>query len=157
MNEMTQQTIEMYAKLLKVPTFKQYESIVRQLGNNAGYGEFLAELMKQEYEARQEGARKKAIKTARFPYVKTFDELELSRIVNVEESYLKELATCEFVKERSNIVLIGNPGTGKTHLSVALGINACNLGMKVRFFTAANLANSLIEAQDSRALMKLER
>lgn len=157
MNEITQQTIDMYAKLLKVPTFKQYEGVVRQLGTDAGYGDFLAELMKQEYDARQEGARKKAIKTARFPYIKTFDELDLTRIENVEDSYLKELATCEFVKERSNIVLIGNPGTGKTHLSVALGINACNLGMKVRFFTAANLANSLIEAQDNRTLMKLER
>lgn len=157
MNEITMQTIEMYSKLLKVPTFKQFESVVRQLGNKAGYGEFLAELMKQEYDARQEGARKKAIKAAKFPYIKTFDELDLSRIENVEDAYLKELATCEFVKERSNIVLIGNPGTGKTHLSVALGINACNKGMKVKFFTAANLANSLIEAQDNRALMKLER
>ena len=52
---------------------------------------------------------------------------------------------------------IGNPGTGKTHLSIALGINACNLGMKVKFYTTANLANSLIEAQDNRSLMKLER
>lgn len=157
MNEITQQTIEMYAKLLKVPTFKQYDSIVRYLGANVGYGEFLAELMKQEYDARQEGARKRAIKAARFPYIKTFDELDLTRIENVEDSYLRELATCEFVKARSNIVLIGNPGTGKTHLSVALGINACNLGLKVRFFTAANLANSLIEAQDNKSLMKLER
>ena len=136
MNEITQQTIEMYAKLLKVPTFKQYDSIVRHLGANVGYG---------------------AIKAARFPYIKTFDELDLTRIENVEDSYLRELATCEFVKARSNIVLIGNPGTGKTHLSVALGINACNLGLKVRFFTAANLANSLIEAQDNKSLMKLER
>lgn len=157
MNEITRQTIEMYAKLLKVPTFKQYDSIVRQLGANVGYGEFLAELMKQEYDARQEGARKRAIKAAKFPYIKTFDELDLTRIENVEDSYLRELATCEFVKARSNIVLIGNPGTGKTHLSVALGINACNLGLKVRFFTAANLANSLIEAQDNKSLMKLER
>lgn len=52
---------------------------------------------------------------------------------------------------------IGNPGTGKTHLSIALGINACNLGMKVKFYTTENLANSLIEAQDNRSLMKLER
>ena len=141
MNEITQQTIEMYAKLLKVPTFKQYDSIVRHLGANVGYGEFLAEL----------------IKAAKFPYIKTFDELDLNRIENVEDSYLRELSTCDFVKDRSNIVLIGNPGTGKTHLSVALGINACNLGLKVRFFTAANLANSLIEAQDNKSLIKLER
>lgn len=73
------------------------------------------------------------------------------------EAYLNELATCDFIKKRKNIVMIGNPGTGKTHLSIALGIKACNLGMKVKFYTAANLANSLIEAQDNRSLMKLER
>lgn len=53
--------------------------------------------------------------------------------------------------------MIGNPGTGKTHLSIALGIKACSLGMKVKFFTAANLANSLIEAQDNHGLMRLEK
>lgn len=53
--------------------------------------------------------------------------------------------------------MIGNPGTGKTYLSIALGIKAYNLGMKVKFYTAANLVNSLIEAQDNRSLMKHER
>ena len=72
-------------------------------------------------------------------------------------AYMNELATCDFIKQRKNIVMIGNPGTGKTHLSIALGINACKLGMKVRFFTAANLANSLIEAQDNKSLMRLEK
>ena len=67
------------------------------------------------------------------------------------------MVTCEFIKKRKNIVMIGNPSTGKTHLSIALGIKACNLGMNVKFYTAANLANSLIEAQDNRSLMKLER
>lgn len=157
MDTLKMQTIEMYFKLLRVPTFKQCEDIIRQLDSQAGYPEFLIELMKREYDARQEGARKRAIKAARFPFVKTFDELELSRFEHVEDAYLKELASCEFIKERRNIVMIGNPGTGKTHLSIALGINACNRGMKVRFFTAANLANALIEAQDNRSLMRLEK
>lgn len=157
MDALKQQTIEMYAKLLRVPTFKQCDDIIRQLGSDASYPDFLIELMKREYEARQEGSRQRAIKAAKFPYLKTFDELELGRFEHVDAAYLQELASCDFIKERRNIVMIGNPGTGKTHLSIALGIKACNLGMKVRFFTAANLANALIEAQDNRSLMRLEK
>lgn len=113
--------------------------------------------MKNEYDARQAATRQRHIKAAHFPYLKTFDELDLHRFEHLDEAYLNELATCDFIKKRKNIVMIGNPGTGKTHMSIALGIKACNLGMKVKFYTAANLANSLIEAQDNRSLMKLER
>lgn len=157
MDGLTKQTIELYAKLLRVPAFKQYEDVMRQLDKDAGYADFLAEIMKLEYDTRQDSARRRAIKAAKFPYLKTFDELELSRYEHVDSAYLKELASCDFIRQRRNIVMIGNPGTGKTHLSIALGIKACNLGMKVRFFTAANLANSLIEAQDNRSLIRLEK
>ncbi len=157
MDTMTQQTIDMYSKLLRVPTFRNYEEVIQRLDKDAGYAEFLTELMKQEYDNRQESARQRNIKAARFPYLKTFDELNLSYFEHLSEAFLRELASCDFIHKRQNIVMIGNPGTGKTHLSIALGIKACNLGMRVRFFTAADLANSLIEAQDSRSLMRLEK
>ena len=157
MDEIRMQTIEMYAKLLRLPTFRRYEEVVRQLGPDSDYSDFLIELMKQELDARQEGAVKRAIKAARFPYLKTFDELDLSLFEHLEEAFLKELASCAFIKERRNIVMIGNPGTGKTHLSIAIGIKACSLGMKTKFYTAANLANALIEAQDNRSLIRLEK
>lgn len=150
MNTLINESIDFYAKLLKVPTFRNYEEIVRQLDKKAGYGDFLLEVMKNEYDARQAATRNRAVKAAKFPYLKTYDELDLSRFEHIDEAYMNELATCDFIKQRKNIVMIGNPGTGKTHLSIALGINACKLGMKVRFFTAANLANSLIEAQDNK-------
>ena len=157
MNTLINESIDFYAKLLKVPTFRNYEEIVRQLDKKASYGDFLLEVMKNEYDARQAATRNRAVKVAKFPYLKTYDELELSRFEHIDEAYMNELATCDFIKQRKNIVMIGNPGTGKTHLSIALGINACKLGMKVRFFTAANLANSLIEAQDNKSLMRLEK
>lgn len=157
MEEMNRQTIELYAKLLRLPAFKDYEDIIRQLDKDAGYADFLIALMKNEYDSRQERNRIRALKAAKFPYIKTFDELALDRFEHVDEAYLKELYTCEFIHQRKNIIMIGNPGTGKTHLSIAFGIKACQLGMKVRFFTAANLANSLIEAQDNKSLMRLER
>lgn len=157
MNTLQNDTIELYAKLIKVPTFKNYEEIVRSLDEKAGYADFLIALMKNEYDTRQSAARDRAIKSARFPYLKTYDELDLKRFEHMDSAFVNELATCDFVKQRQNIVMIGNPGTGKTHLSIALGINACKLGMKVRFFTAANLANSLIEAQDNKNLIRLEK
>ena len=157
MNELKDQTIAMYAKQLRLPTFRNYEDIIRQMDPESGYADFLIELMKNEYDTRQTASRQRAIKAARFPYIKTFDELELDRFEHLEAANLKELATCDFIRKRQNIVMIGNPGTGKTHLSIALGIKACSLGMRVRFFTAANLANSLIEAQDNRSLLRLEK
>ena len=157
MDVLKQQTLDLYAKFLKLPTFRQCDDVIRQMDDDSGYADFLIEMMKREHDSRQEGARKRAVKAAKFPYIKTFDELDLDRFEHVEKAYLKELASCEFIKERRNIVMIGNPGTGKTHLSIALGIRACNLGMKVRFFTAANLAYSLIEAQDNHSLIRLEK
>ena len=157
MDELKQQTIEFYSKLLKLPTFKHCNDIIQHLNDDSSYADFLIKLMKNEYDTRQAATRQRHIKVAHFPYLKTFDELDLHRFEHLDEAYLNELATCDFIKKRKNIVIIGNPGTGKTHLSIALGIKACNLGMKVKFYTAANLANSLIEAQDNRSLMKLER
>jgi DNA replication protein DnaC len=61
------------------------------------------------------------------------------------------------VSKRQNIVMIGNPGTGKTHISIALGVKACMQGLNVKFYTAANLSNELIEAQEYKKLMKLEK
>ena len=92
-----------------------------------------------------------------FPYMKAMDEFDCGRLEHVSEAQLRQLASCDFVASRQNIVMIGNPGTGKTHLSIALGIKACMLGMSVRFFTAANLSNELIEALDNRRLLKLEK
>jgi DNA replication protein DnaC len=75
----------------------------------------------------------------------------------MDKAYIHELASCDFVSSRKNIVMIGNPGTGKTHLSIALGIKACMQGMNVKFFTAANLSNQLIESQDNHKLIRLEK
>ena len=89
--------------------------------------------------------------------IKTIDELEIDRFEHLSNAFIHELSSCDFVSKRQNIVMIGNPGTGKTHLSIALGIKACIQGMNVKFFTAANLSNELIEAQEYKNLIKLEK
>lgn len=157
MNELNKQTIELYAKQLRVPSFNRYSDVIKQLNKDQGYDDFLVALMKQELDARQESNRQRKIKHAGFPYLKTIDELDFKRFEHLNEAFINELASCDFVDNHQNIVMIGNPGTGKTHLSIGLGIKACMQGMNVKFFTAANLSNELIEAQDNHKLLKLEK
>ena len=157
MSEANKQLIEMYAKQLRTPTFNHYDDVIRQLGTSQGYDDFLVSLMRTELENRQDSTKRRKIKAAHFPYIKTIEEFECSRIEHVSEAQIRELSSCDFVANKQNVVMIGNPGTGKTHLSIALGMRACMLGMNVRFYTAANLSNELIEALDNRRLLKLER
>lgn len=151
------QTIELYSKQLRLPTFNNYDNVIRQLGSNKSYEDFLLALMKMELDSRMESSQKRRIRAANFPYIKTIDELDCSRFEHLAEAFIHELASCDFVSKRQNIVMIGNPGTGKTHLSIALGIKACMQGMNVKFYTAANLSNELIEAQEYKKLIKIER
>ena len=157
MKNLQQQSIELYSKQLRTPMFNKYADVIRQLDKNQSYEDFLVALMKLELDSRQESTRKRKIKTAGFPYIKTMDELDCSRFEHMDEAFIHELASCDFISKRQNIVMIGNPGTGKTHLSIALGVKACMQGMNVKFFTAANLSNELIEAQDNHKLVRLEK
>lgn len=157
MNELNKETIELYSKQLRLPTFNKYDEVVQKLGKNKSYDDFLVNLMKLEIDNRQESNRQRKMKTANFPYLKTIDELDCSRFEHIDEALVYELASCDFISKHQNIVMIGNPGTGKTHLSIALGIKACMQGMTVKFFTAANLSNELIEAQDNHKLIRLEK
>lgn len=151
------ETIALYSKQLKTPSFNRYEDIIRQLDNDKSYEQFLIELLKLESISRTESSQKRRVNAAKFPYIKTFDEMDLSRYEHVSEATFHELASCDFVSKRQNIVMIGNTGRGKTHCSIALGIKACMQGMNVKFYTAANLSNELIEAMEYKRLLKLER
>jgi DNA replication protein DnaC len=154
---MSTQTIELYSKQLRLPTFNHYSEIIRQLESNKSYEEFLIALMKLELESRIESSQKRKTRMASFPYTKTLDEIDPSHFEHISEVFIHQLASCDFVSKRQNIVMIGNPGTGKTHLSIALGVKACMQGMNVKFYTAANLSNELIEAQEDKKLMRIEK
>lgn len=157
MKDTNAQTIELYARQLRTPTFNNYADVIRQMGADKSYDDFLIALLKMELDSRMESSRRRKIKAADFPFMKTIDELDFSRFEHVTEAFIHELASCDFISKRQNIVMIGNPGTGKTHLSIALGIKACMNGINVKFYTAANLSNELIEAQEYKKLIKLEK
>jgi DNA replication protein DnaC len=156
-NEINIETIALYAKKLKTPSFNRYSEVVRQLGSECGYEEFLIEIMKLEDQSRAENRQKRRVRMAKFPYIKTFDEMDISRYDHVSEATFHELASCDFISKRQNIIMISNTGRGKTHCSIALGLKACNQGFNVRFYTAANLSNQLIEAIEYKRLLKMEK
>lgn len=114
-------------------------------------------LLRGELDNRLESTRKRRIKSAKFPYTKTLEEFRQEHLEHVSQAQISQLASCDFVTNRQNIVMIGNPGTGKTHLAIALGLKACLAGLDVRFYTAANLSNQLIEALDNHRLLRLEK
>lgn len=151
----TKELIRLYAKQQKMPTFSQHEEVERQQEGTAGYDVFLLELLKRELAERQSSSQKRRIKQAKFPGLKTMDEFDCNRCPNVEEAFLWQLATYNFIKAKSNLVLVGNHGVGKTHLPIALGMEACQMGCHVRLYSAARLANELTEAADEQRLNKL--
>lgn len=153
----SKELIKLYAKQLRIPCFCDYENIIRQLSPEDGYDKFLCELMKQELLSRANASQKRRIKAAKFPVTKTLDEFDYSRVEHVSRAYIQELSSCDFIKKRQNIVMIGNPGAGKTHLSTGLGIKACYAGYNVKFCTAVNLANELAEAAQCHRMSKLEK
>ena len=154
----TSEMIRLYARQLKIPTFADYEEILRQADPSADFGTLLLELMKTETASRQENQNKRRLKAAGFPYLKTMDEFDCSQLNEaVSPLFLNELASCQFIRQRQNIVMIGNPGRGKTHLSIALGLKACSQGFNVLFKNAATLSTELCEARDNYRLGKLER
>ena len=154
----TSEMIRLYARQLKIPTFADYEEILRQADPSADFGTLLLELMKTETASRQENQNKRRLKAAGFPYLKTMDEFDCSQLNEaVSPLFLNELASCQFIRQRQNVVMIGNPGRGKTHLSIALGLKACSQGFNVLFKNAATLSTELCEARDNYRLGKLER
>ena len=150
--------IRLYAKQLKIPTFAEYAEVLRRADPSADFTELLLELMKAETESRQENQNRRRLKAAGFPYLKTMEEFDCSQLNDaVSPMFLNELASCQFISDRQNVVMIGNPGRGKTHLSIALGLKACAQGYNVLFKNAATLSTELCEANDNYLLGKLER
>ena len=135
----------------------QMNELNRQMNQDMGFDDFLVSLMRQELENRQESNRKRKIRSAHFPYCKTLEEFDFSYLEHVSEAQIRQLASCDFIQNKQDVVMIGNPGTGKTHLSIAQGLKACIQGLNVRFYTAANFSNELIEALDGHRLLKLEK
>lgn len=156
--ELLEEQIRLYAKQLKLPTFADYQQVLRQSNTGISFGDILLELMKAESASRQENQNRRRLKDAGFPFLKTLDEFHFSQLSeSVSPVFISELATCQFIQDRQNIVMIGNPRRGKTHLAIALRLKACTQGFQVLFKNAATLSTELCEARDHYRLGKLEK
>ena len=141
---------------------REYEKMGKEAASSGqGYERFLLNLVALEVENRQTNALKRRIKSADFPVQKDFDTFDFSALPALNKQRVLQLADGGWIEEKACLVALGNPGTGKTHLAVAWGLAACRKGYRVRFFTAAGLANALEEARQEhrleRALKQLDK
>lgn len=108
---------------------------------------FLVKVLTEAVEAREVERKNRYIQQAGFDVIKPFESFEFSGVTLPGGVSPEELKSCEFVQNKQNLILYGRPGTGKTHLATALGIEACRLGHKVLYFKTSRLVNLLSEAR----------
>ena len=151
--------LQVLFKILHLPTVAQnYAPLARQAAEqDQSYADYLLALLEQELSQRAVNRRRRLFQQAKFPIAYTLDSYDFTLVPSLSKQKVLELARGEFVRKAENVVLVGEIGTGKTHLATALGHAACDLGYSVRFFTAATLINQLFEAQEAQQLSRLER
>ena len=151
--------LEHYLKKLKLPTmlreYAQVAAICQK--DRSDYATLLLRLVERELLDRDKRAAERRIKDADFPVIKTIDTYDFKAQPSVNEQLVRELLRGEYIDKRENVLLIGNPGTGKTHLASALAFSACAQGKKVRFLTATNLVTQLVECREERKLQRLHK
>jgi len=142
---------------LKLSTImKNLEHIHRQaLESKSGYDEFLLNLTQAEVQVRKENGRKRRIREASFPLHKPLDTFEFDAAPDLDARFINDLANGSYIKQNKNIIFLGKSGTGKTHLATALGIEACDQGVRTKFITGCGLVNELTEARDDKKLRAL--
>lgn len=131
----------------------EFEKLAREAATaNEPYESYLLRLTELEVAARAANAQAARIKAADFPVAKDFDTFDFSAVPSLPKQKVLELARGDWIEQHFNCCLIGNSGTGKTHMAIALGLAACRQGQRVRFFTAAGLVNQLEEAHQQHRL-----
>ncbi len=150
-------------KQLRLPTISsEFEKLAREAASaNEGFEQYLLRLTELEIAARQSNALKMRIKQAAFPIIKDLDNFDFTALRSLSKQKVLEMTRPQWIEEHFNACLVGNAGTGKTHVAIALGLAACRTGKRVRFFTAASLVNQLEGAQKQyqleRFLGKLDK
>jgi DNA replication protein DnaC len=150
--------LESHLKTLRLPTFvREYAKVARQCGGRGESHEtFLEQLAELEVNQREAKASIRRLKQASFPVDKDLSDFDFTAVAGLSKKKVLEVFTCRFMEERASVILTGAPGVGKSHLAIALGREACRRGKRVKFFTAAHLVNTYLEAREQRQVMRLE-
>jgi DNA replication protein DnaC len=146
--------LDSYLRQLRLPTFaKLYPQFAADAArNNHDTVRFLLALAEQEVNQRQLNMLQQRLKNAHFPVIKELADFDFSCLPMLNKAQILDLARGEYIQQKQGLILIGNPGLGKTHLALGLASAACREGRRVRFWTAAGLVNELIQAQDEHRL-----
>lgn len=147
-----------HLKALRLPTIgAECEKVAhRAAADNVDHLSYLLQLTEAELLERERKAAERRLKSARLPTLKSLDSFDFTARPSVNKVMIAELQRCEFIDRRENVLFVGNPGTGKTHLAIALAAAACAKGYRARFFRVTELVTHLIEARDERGLLGLK-
>jgi DNA replication protein DnaC len=156
--EKPQLLLKHHLKQLKLPTFlAEYEKQAHECAQaGVDHARYLLRLAELELIERERRMIDRRIRTAKFPVVKGLDSFDFTAIPSLNKMLVTELARGEYILRRENIIALGNSGTGKSHVALALGLAACQRGMSVGFATAAGLVHQLMEARDEKRLLRLQ-
>lgn len=158
MKSQIKEQIIKYSKELRIPSFrKDCIQIAQQAAQDGkSHEDYLLDLMKAEYENRIENRKKQRIRSANFPYRKYLESLQREELPKEALQKLAQLERLDFIKNGQNLVLAGNPGTGKTHIAIGLGIKACEADYKVLFTTVPRLITQIKESRSDKWRRQLE-
>ena len=148
-----------HLKALKLPTFlREYDKQARQCAaEGVDHTGYLLRLSELELLDREQRLVERRIRQAHFPTIKSLDSFDFAAIPALNKMLVRELARCEYIERRENVIALGPSGTGKTHIALGLGLAACQRGLSVGFTTAAALVHELMEARDERRLLRLQK
>jgi DNA replication protein DnaC len=146
--------LETYLKQLRLPTFL---ANYRKFGEDAvqahlPYDRYLLSLAEQEVTQREKNREERRIKAAHFPVLKELADFDFSCVPSLNKLQVLDLAQGAYIRKAESILLVGNPGLGKTHIGSGLALAACRQGWKVRFYNAAGLVNELLLAQEKHQM-----
>ena len=149
--------IQTCLKALRMPTIaREYEKTAADAAKEKlSHEEYLLRLCAAEVAGREAKAFARRVREARLPQTKTLAEFDFAALPSLDPLAVHRLASCEFAAKAENVLLVGGSGTGKTHVAIALAIEACKRRLSVRFFTVSQLVEALMEARDERGLGRL--
>jgi DNA replication protein DnaC len=159
MSDTPQVLLAHHLKKLKLPTvLREYDKVARLCAaEGVDHVRYLLRLAELELIDRERRMVERRIKAARFPTVKSLDSFDFKAIPSLNKTLVRELARCEYIDRRENVIALGPSGTGKTHIAMGLGLAACQKGLAVGFITAAALVHELIEARDDKQLLRFQK
>jgi DNA replication protein DnaC len=158
-HEVPQVLLDHYLKVLRLPTFlNEYDKVAQQCAQEGvDHPRYLLRLCELELLERERRAVERRIRMARFSILKSLDSFDFLALPSLNKALVLELARCEYISRKENVLALGNSGTGKTHIALGLGLAACQQGQRVRFTTASALVHELIEAKDEKRLLRLQK